>query len=120
MIGCVGISRWSIVTVFTCKIIGVFAHIQPTYEDGASGFQSRNQGCIFCCRRMRVVDLGTGKRGKAFDVEQVFDGKGNTGKGAGVRVCSNTEVNIIGPLQGAGCQHVSEGVERRIELFNSL
>src|SRR5580658_5469852 len=70
----------AVVDVFAGEIVGVFTHVERADQDGTGGFQPLDQSGVTGGRRRGAVDLRSGERREAGDVEQVLDRERNAGE----------------------------------------
>ena len=76
----VRVARGTVVDVFACEVVGVFAHVECTDQDGAGRVEPLDQGCVARSRLALAVDLRARERRQTRNIEQVLDRVGNTGQ----------------------------------------
>ena len=104
----------SVVHVFAGEVVGVFAHVERTDENGAGCFQPFHQHRIVRRGGMRAVDLRSGARRQTLHVEQVLHRERNAGEGANVLAAGDRGIDGLGAAGRAFGRYVGEGVQRGI------
>ncbi len=115
----VRIVRCAVVDVFAGEVVGVFAHVERADQDGAGGFQPLDQRRVARRRRQVAVDLRSGERRQAGDVEQVLDREWHAGERPDRFAARARGVDRFGAQQRALLGDRGEGVEHRIALANA-
>ena len=116
MLEIVRIARRAVVRVLTREVVGEFAHVERADQNGASGFQARNNCRIRFGRRAVAIDLGAGARRQPGDVEQILDRERDAGERQSRPCVRRCLVDCCGLGNGALAEHRGECVQRRIAL----
>src|ERR1700688_351654 len=114
MLEIVGIARRAFVRVLTREVVGEFAHVERADQNGASGFQARNNCRVRFGGWAVAIDLVAGARRQPIDVEQVLDRERRASERPEARPARPGSVYSVGFGKRTRCRHIGEGAERAV------
>ena len=115
----VRIVRGAVVDVLAGEIVGIFAHVERADEHGAGRFQPLDQRRVACRRRQLAIDLGTGKRRQAGDVEQILHRERYAGERPELFALRLRRIERTRTRERALLGDGGEGIEQRIVFANA-
>ena len=106
-------------SVFACKIISIFAHVERSDQNGPGAVETLHQRGIGCGGPAVAVDFRPRPGRQTFDIEQVLDRIRHTRQPPQGLAASTPGVDGLRLGQGALVGDVGKGVERCIAFVDA-